>query len=55
MKYDYKTRYIINTQQVQSRFITNKCYVLSTKKQPLVFKNFEVLANAEGNVKAKSK
>ena len=55
MKLDYKTRYIINTQQVQSRFITNKCYVTSTKKLPLVFKNFEVLANVEGNFKAKSK
>ena len=47
------TRYTINTQQVQSRFITNKCYVMSTKKQPLVLKNFEALAYAEGNFKAK--
>ena len=46
---------MINTQQVQSRLITNKCYVMSTKKQPLVFKNFEVVANAEGYFKAKSK
>ena len=48
---------MINIQQVQSQFITNLCYVMSTKKQPLVFKNFEVhvLVNAEGNFKAKSK
>ena len=45
---------MINTQQVQSRFITNKCYVMSTKKQQ-VFKNFKVLANAGGNFKAKGK
>ena len=38
-------------------YATNKylSIYLSTKKQPLFFKNFEVLANAEGNFKAKSK